>query len=387
MALSIDPIRSTGTFEAYNNTGEEVSDKGGDGTHLHIIYIGTSEANITQDLLKDIAADSLGETVSVMDQNNMIIRNSKKPTVVGVVNLSPQFSSAEEEQSYATNVISTFQSVFIDVDAIAELGRGKRHELRNAMCAVLPEKQRILAKCFADPSIGLETRVSAVRECADFYSFAQNFVEENKGVEAESGELLKLRNIFANLQVLYLLADKDLDEAWGIDRGGMILRQLDLMDYEVSPEVASSIREIAINALKYGNENRRLMNFSKRISEGNQTLDVGVYDQGIGIPQSEIASIFEPGTRASNAVKTTSNGTGWGLSEVVSKLPIGGSITVNTSDPVSGKRYEFNLTRTRNGELVSNMQEKDQEVPYGFNTEVRLSVPISEHQIPKQQDP
>jgi signal transduction histidine kinase len=66
------------------------------------------------------------------------------------------------------------------------------------------------------------------------------------------------------------------------------------------------------NAMKFSPDNDKVLLFITR--NDDETVDVVVQDDGIGIPEADLKRIFDPFTRGSNAGSIT--GTGLGLSIV-----------------------------------------------------------------------
>jgi signal transduction histidine kinase len=86
------------------------------------------------------------------------------------------------------------------------------------------------------------------------------------------------------------------------------------------------------NALRYGREHR-MVTISFKIQ--NAFVAISITDNGIGIPSQEKASIFQRFYRASNAVRSTSGGSGLGLFIVKSFIEqMKGNITVTSTEGV-----------------------------------------------------
>ena len=86
------------------------------------------------------------------------------------------------------------------------------------------------------------------------------------------------------------------------------------------------------NALRYGRENREVViSFKTRDS----FVDISIADNGIGIPSKEQATIFQRFYRASNAVRSTTGGSGLGLFIVKSFVEqMKGSVSVTSTEGV-----------------------------------------------------
>jgi signal transduction histidine kinase len=100
------------------------------------------------------------------------------------------------------------------------------------------------------------------------------------------------------------------------------------------------ITNLLLNAIKYTPEKGTIEINAK---ESNGNILVEVIDTGIGIPQQEIARVFDEFYRASNAKEVEKDGTGLGLSivkQIVERH--GGKIWVDSQESV-GTKFSFTL--------------------------------------------
>lgn len=107
-----------------------------------------------------------------------------------------------------------------------------------------------------------------------------------------------------------------------------VVLQWDLTDYEITSDknyLSQILTHILSNALKFSKGKVQLT-----ISTGNGEVSITVQDSGIGIPEDEVNSVFQPFYRASNAKHVS--GAGLGLAIVHSLVEkLGGKILVSSS--------------------------------------------------------
>ena len=87
---------------------------------------------------------------------------------------------------------------------------------------------------------------------------------------------------------------------------------LALMDKERIEQV---LRNLFFNAIKFSFDNSIIIASLKQIknSDGSGSINFTITDSGVGIPEEELESIFDPFTQSSRT-KTAAGGTGLGLS-------------------------------------------------------------------------
>ena len=112
--------------------------------------------------------------------------------------------------------------------------------------------------------------------------------------------------------------------------------------------VMQVLRNIFVNALKYSPKNTLVkinINYSK-----NESIQVSVCDEGVGIPDDELTLIFEAFSQSSNT-KTSAGGTGLGLpicKEIIEQGHKGWIKAENRGD--GGTCFIFAIPRTQSGE-------------------------------------
>lgn len=99
------------------------------------------------------------------------------------------------------------------------------------------------------------------------------------------------------------------------------------------------------NSAKYSKENSTiLINFKKKNIEGQKYLEFSVTDRGIGIPREEQEKVLQ-GERASNAIASGIEGTGYGLNRVVKTLEWLNYSYLKIKSPLYPKDKEFPGTK------------------------------------------
>ncbi|CAG5069375.1 Adaptive-response sensory-kinase SasA [Dyadobacter sp. CECT 9623] len=150
-----------------------------------------------------------------------------------------------------------------------------------------------------------EGRVKSIPVQTNLREFSQNLIEE-------------IRNQCKEGQIIYF-DYKGAEEVW-LDK--QLLRNV--------------LFNLLSNAIKYSEAGKSIY---LRIKTGEQSIDIQVEDQGIGIPQTDQLHIFDRFFRAQNAGNT--QGTGLGLNIVQNYMDLMGGKVDFTSD--TGKGTIFNL--------------------------------------------
>lgn len=106
------------------------------------------------------------------------------------------------------------------------------------------------------------------------------------------------------------------------------------------------LTNLLTNSLNYSDKGIITVNIRSKIIKNAEHLIISVIDEGVGIPESELASIFTPFNRSSRTNEST-EGSGLGLSicrEIVQAH--GGIITAMNNDKI-GSTVEFSSPKTR----------------------------------------
>jgi signal transduction histidine kinase len=70
---------------------------------------------------------------------------------------------------------------------------------------------------------------------------------------------------------------------------------------------------IVDNAIRYSRPGQAVRLWARRIHHDPPSVEIHVADQGIGIEPAELPQVFNRGYRAANAVRHSSDGSGFGL--------------------------------------------------------------------------
>jgi two-component system sensor histidine kinase SenX3 len=117
-------------------------------------------------------------------------------------------------------------------------------------------------------------------------------------------------------------------------------------------QLVSAVSNLIDNAVKYSEKGDKV---TVRVAPLEETVDVSVSDEGIGIPQSDIDRIFERFYRVDRARSRGTGGTGLGLSIVRHVMNNhGGSVNV-TSQEGEGSTFVLTLLRPSGNTAVNNI--------------------------------
>jgi len=117
-------------------------------------------------------------------------------------------------------------------------------------------------------------------------------------------------------------------------------------------QLVSAVSNLIDNAVKYSEKGD---NVTVRVSPADETVDISVSDEGIGIPPSDIDRIFERFYRVDRARSRGTGGTGLGLSIVRHVMNNhGGSVNV-TSQEGEGSTFMLTLLRPSGNTAVNNI--------------------------------
>ena len=117
-------------------------------------------------------------------------------------------------------------------------------------------------------------------------------------------------------------------------------------------QLVSAVSNLIDNAVKYSEKGDKV---TVRVAPLEETVDISVSDEGIGIPQSDIDRIFERFYRVDRARSRGTGGTGLGLSIVRHVMNNhGGSVNV-TSQEGEGSTFVLTLLRPSGNTAVNNI--------------------------------
>ena len=117
-------------------------------------------------------------------------------------------------------------------------------------------------------------------------------------------------------------------------------------------QLVSAVSNLIDNAVKYSEKGDEV---TVRVSPQDETVDISVSDEGIGIPPSDVDRIFERFYRVDRARSRGTGGTGLGLSIVRHVMNNhGGSVNV-TSQEGEGSTFVLTLLRPSGNTAVNNI--------------------------------
>ena len=117
-------------------------------------------------------------------------------------------------------------------------------------------------------------------------------------------------------------------------------------------QLVSAVSNLIDNAVKYSEKGDKV---TVRVSPLEETVDVSVSDEGIGIPQSDIDRIFERFYRVDRARSRGTGGTGLGLSIVRHVVNNHGGTVNVTSQEGEGSTFVLTLLRPSGNTAVNNI--------------------------------
>jgi len=117
-------------------------------------------------------------------------------------------------------------------------------------------------------------------------------------------------------------------------------------------QLVSAVSNLIDNAVKYSEKGD---NVTVRVSPADETVDISVSDEGIGIPPSDIDRIFERFYRVDRARSRGTGGTGLGLSIVRHVMNNHGGTVNVTSQEGEGSTFVLTLLRQSSNTSVNNI--------------------------------
>ena len=110
-------------------------------------------------------------------------------------------------------------------------------------------------------------------------------------------------------------------------------------------QLATALRNLIVNAINYSPDLTRVVIAVKTVGKGDDTIEISVADQGIGIPERDLERVFERFYRVDAARSRATGGTGLGLS-IVKHIAAnhGGDVRVWSSEG-AGSTFTLRLPR------------------------------------------
>jgi two-component system, OmpR family, sensor histidine kinase SenX3 len=110
-------------------------------------------------------------------------------------------------------------------------------------------------------------------------------------------------------------------------------------------QLATALRNLIVNAINYSPDLTRVVIAVKTVGKGDDTIEISVADQGIGIPERDLERVFERFYRVDPARSRATGGTGLGLS-IVKHIAAnhGGDVRVWSSEG-AGSTFTLRLPR------------------------------------------
>lgn len=197
------------------------------------------------------------------------------------------------------------------------------HELRTPVAIIKSNIQLLRKFCYNIDHSVLEESFSLYEESVDDI---QQFLDKIQLVNnAHKLRIAPIRSSFRVKTIVHHLYSKLAQHGYDYQR---IVLQWDLMDNEITSDknyLSQILSHILSNALKFSEKKVHLT-----ISTVNGGTSITVQDSGIGIPEDEVNSVFQPFYRASNAKHVS--GAGLGLAIVYTFVEkLGGKIFVSSS--------------------------------------------------------
>ena len=106
------------------------------------------------------------------------------------------------------------------------------------------------------------------------------------------------------------------------------------------------LTNLLANDLNYSSEGTISVNVRPKLLQNIEYLVISVVDQGVGIPEGELASIFAPFNRGSRTEVNT-KGSGLGLSICREIVQAHGGIITAMNNKTIGSTVEFSIPKTR----------------------------------------
>jgi signal transduction histidine kinase len=197
------------------------------------------------------------------------------------------------------------------------------HELRTPVAIIKSNIQLLRKFCYNIEHSILEESFSLCEESVDD---VQQFLDNIQLVNnANKVRIVPICSSFRVKAIVHHLYSKLAQHGYDYQR---IVLQWDLKDYEITSDknyLSQILSHILSNALKFSEKKVYLT-----ISTVNGDISITVQDSGIGIPEDEVNSVFQPFYKASNAKHVS--GAGLGLAIVYSFVEkLRGKILVSSS--------------------------------------------------------
>ncbi len=195
-------------------------------------------------------------------------------------------------------------------------------ETFNEMSARICDQVRAKQQLLLDVSHELRSPMTRMKVAAEFISeqkIRSQITADLREMEAMTAEILESERLDSNKGGLTLeeidlhVLVTDLVATYGDRTPGIVVHADDPVSAHVDPErIKTLLRNIMDNALKYSSEQTRPVEV--RLTTSRENVIITIEDFGEGIPEHELALVFEPFYRVDKSRGRKTGGYGLGLS-------------------------------------------------------------------------
>jgi len=178
----------------------------------------------------------------------------------------------------------------------------------------------------------MEKTINDIGEVLKTFNAMLSIAQAQAGINRETPSTINISNLCEELAELYqaVAEEKQCELLWRTEEKLQVIGNRQLL--------AQAISNLLENAIKFSPPNTAVT--LSATSEGNSAI-ITVGDNGIGIPEKDYESVFEPFHRLDSARSTPGSGLGLSLVKAVMDLHKG-SISLHNNHP--GLRVELRLT-------------------------------------------
>jgi len=270
----------------------------------------------------------------VMLRINRINTGIQDSIASGFKNKLPLSKREDEFQALTVKLNAMLGQIERLISGMRQVTNNVAHDLRSPLTRMRSRLEVTLlnARDTEEYREAMEKTINDIGEVLKTFNAMLSIAQAQAGINRETPSTINISNLCEELAELYqaVAEEKQCELLWRTEEKLQVIGNRQLL--------AQAISNLLENAIKFSPPNTAVT--LSATSEGNSAI-ITVGDNGIGIPEKDYESVFEPFHRLDSARSTPGSGLGLSLVKAVMDLHKG-SISLHNNHP--GLRVELRLT-------------------------------------------